>query len=184
MLSSVLNNKKMIMTVSAALLSGVVFGRYLAPKKVEIEIKEVEVERVVVVEKKVLVKEEVKQSSQKVNTETRTITKPDGTVIEEKVESREDITFADRREGSRSESSTLDERMTSREETRRTEHGSSLLRVSGMIGAKSSEVSSLSEYRQFMIYGAHAQYRIFGPVSVGVFGLTSKEFGVSIGIDF
>ena len=169
-----------------ALIIGVSFGRYATPEKVVIKTKEVEVEKIVVVEKKVLVKEEVKKTAKRKNISTKKVTKPDGTIIEETNESEEDVTFADTKEKEGSEVLTEKEAIKTTKAERETKFDTKRLKVSALVGVETDKVGGKSGLLKDppMIYGIHASYSFFGPISVGAFGLTSKEFGISIGIQF
>jgi hypothetical protein len=177
-------NKKTFLVVLVALIIGVAFGRYATPERVRIEIEKVEVERVVEVEKRIMVKEEVKKTSIKRNTQTEKITKPDGTVIEKTSESEEDVTFADNREKEGSEKGT--DRTTTSSETKKTDtkYNTKKVSVSVMAGVKDADSSFEKRYSDYLMYGVHAAYRFAGPFSVGAFATTTNEFGLSIGMDF
>lgn len=185
--------KKHRITIIVAIVSvivGVGFGRYATPEKVVTKIEEVEVERVVLVEKKVFVKEEVKKTAKRQNTKTLKTTKPDGTIIEETVTSSEDITFADSKSKEGSEKSLQTENTKKSQESKQTDFDTKRLKVSALVGVQIKDSSNkplgvLHDIRNpDPVFGIHASYNFFGPISVGAFGLTSRELGVSIGFEF
>ncbi len=185
MMDKIKQHKKMIIATFAALIIGVGFGRYLSPEKVEIKVEKVEIEKIVTVEKKVFVKQETKKTSKKKNTKTKKVTKPDGTIIEEKIETEEDVTFADNREKEGSETSKSNEKTKINKREKEVKYNSKRVRVSGLVGIKSpSSVPSEVFVQPNLMYGVHATYNFFGPVSIGMFGTSTDEFGISIGWEF
>ena len=179
-----------IITAIVSVIVGVGFGRYATPEKVITKIEEVEVEKVVLVEKKVFVKEEVKKTAKRQNTKTLKTTKPDGTIIEETVTSSEDITFADSKSKEGSEKSLETENLKVNKNSKQTDFDTKRLKVSALVGVQIKDSSTkplgvLHDIRNpNLVFGVHASYNFFGPVSVGAFGMSSKEFGVSIGFEF
>lgn len=161
-----MTTKTKIIISAISLLVAFGFGRFSAPTKV---IKEVETK---IVEVKV---EDTKTDTsrnrrvEKIITET---TRPDGTKV---VETR--IVDA-----SQTERSTEKETATNRTESSRNlevverDSGSTSISVLAALGKDSSFTTP--------IYGAHAQRRILGPISVGVFGLTTGVVGASLGLQF
>ena len=185
MLGIVKNNKKILVVALISLIIGVGVGRYATPEKVEVRYEKVEIEKIVTVEKKIYVKQEVKKTSKKKKTKSTKITKPDGTVIESTIEEEEDVAFADTREKEGSETSESNESSTRTNKTKETKYDTKRLRVSALVGVTSSSYMLSDPFDEYnVIYGVHASYKFFGPISVGVFGLTSNTIGLSLGFDF
>jgi hypothetical protein len=181
LLSKVKEYKKIIIAVFVALVVGVAAGRYATPEKVikekEFVIKEVEIEKIV----KVMVKEEQKKTETKKSKTTKKVTNPDGTVTEETKETEEDLTFIDRSEKEKESKETSSEKSISGNSKKETKFNTKKVSVSVLAGIKSGpEWYSYPE----TVFGAHIKYNFLGPVSVGAFGTTSNEFGLSVGIDF
>jgi len=174
-------NKSKIIVGLGALIVGLAFGRYAAPEKTKVVVEEIEIEKIIEVEKKIYIKEEVKKTASKTNTRTKKVTKPDGTIIEEKVESQEDVTFADTTQKEGSENTSLKESVSTNKTEKIVNYDKKKFKVS-LLMSTNYEESALSV--PDLNYGVHATYNFFGPVSVGVFGLTSKEAGLSLGIEF
>lgn len=184
MIKKLKQNKAMVVAILASLVIGVAFGRWATPEKVVKVVETVEIEKEIVIEKKVLVKEEVKKSAKRVNKKTKKVTKPDGTVIEESVESTEDVKFADTssKEGSSTEAIRSSTSVSKKEQS--TAYKSKYLSVSLLAGAYRPS-DEPGRYRGLdLMYGLHAQYRFLGPVSVGAFATTTNEYGLSVGIEF
>lgn len=179
-------NKRSIISVLIALVIGVGFGRYATPEKVKVEYEKVFVDKIVTVEKKVYVKVETKKTKSKKNKKTRKVTKPDGTIIEETIESEEDTTLANNKETGGEERGTSKETSNTKKKVKDIKYDTKRLSVSLLAGvdAPYSHDIEVLHKRFGMIYGVHATYQFMGPFSVGVFGTTSNEFGISVGMSF
>jgi len=180
-------NRSMIIAVVLSLIIGVGFGRYATPEKVVIKTKNIEVERIVTVEKKVFIKQEIKKTAKKKHVITKKITKPDGTIVEEKIESEEDVTFADSTEKEATDLSNVKEKTTIKEVEKTTKYNTKKVQVSVLVGTSALTQSKdpfdfTGKYQ--LTYGVHATYQFLGPVSVGGYGISSGEFGVSVGFTF
>lgn len=144
------------------------FGRFSAPTKV---IKEIETK---IVEVKV---EESKTDTsknrrvEKIITET---THPDGTKV---VETR--IVDASQTERT-TEKETQTARVDERKETEITVRSSFTTSVSALAGIQGSGMGVLPT----VVYGAHVQRQILGPISAGAFGFTTGVIGLSLGLQF
>jgi hypothetical protein len=129
---------------------GAALGRYLAPEKVEVfkeeVIKEVEVVKkdVVYVEKK--------------------ITRPDGTIEEERRIEDKSETERSRDQASR--------------ESKIVQSAKPQWKVSGLV-----ETSYLKK-NSSPVYGISVERRIAGPIFVGAWSTTGSNFGVSVGLEF
>lgn len=176
-------SKTKVIVFVVVFVLGAALGRYATPEKVTVEIEKVEVERIVEIEKKVFVKDETKKTSVKRNTQTEKVTKPDGTIIEKTSESEEDITFATNKEGESTEKGTEKTSSTSESKKTETKYDTKKLSASLMAGVKTDTPDNAS-FDNYLMYGVHVSYRFAGPFSVGVFGTTTSEFGVSVGLDF
>lgn len=165
---------KVILAIVAvnALATAFAFGRYTAPEKIvkEVETKVVEVIKEVKVEsgktdtsrnKRVekVVTETVYPDGRKV-TETRTI---ETTETERKTE--KEVT-----EGKETE------RETESKSTETIKYARNAWTLSVLGGVDRNQVG--------LIYGAHAQKEILGPINGGLWGLSSGVFGVSLGLQF
>lgn len=164
---------------------GVGFGRFLTPAEVSIKTETVEVEKVVTVEKVVYVKEEIRKTDSKKVTETKKITKPDGTVIEETKESNQDTTFSDNSEKVATDKSVTKEETTVHTKDVERKYDTKKAHVSLLAGVDTGGFSGIRSLKpSVVVYGLHASYSFFGPISVGVFGTSTKEVGASVGLDF
>lgn len=179
-------NKKSIISVLVALIVGVGFGRYATPEKVKTEYEKVFVDKIVTVEKKVYVKVETKTQEKKKNKKTRKVTKPDGTVIEETIESEEDSTFAGVDERAGEEKGSSSETTSTNKKLKDVKYDTKRLSVSVLAGINASDRLPSEAFNDTsnLMYGVHATYQFMGPFSVGAFGTTTKEFGISVGISF
>ena len=185
MLDKIKEHKITIIATVIALILGVAAGRYATPEKKVTIFEEKIVEKIVVVEKRIVVKVETKKTSKKKLVKTKKITKPDGTIIEEKIETEEDTTFADNREKEGTETNINKTKEVIVKKKREIKYNTKRLSLSLMVGAgglDSARASSVFR-RHPIMYGVHATYKMFGPVSVGAFGTTTSEFGLSIGIE-
>lgn len=145
-----------IMGVLAAL--GYAAGRWSAPEKVKIETKIVTVE----VEKK------TENTDKKENIKSVEVVKPDGT----KTTTTEII--ADTK--TKSETNIKE---TTKEDTKQTtQKSTSSLIVEGLVSGNINDLSS------GLTYGGHISNNLIGPIRIGAFGFTNRNFGVSLGLQF
>lgn len=105
---------------------------------------------------------EVEKKQEKTNTVIVKVTKPDGTVTETTTTNTETNT----------ETKTKDKSETIVQNKKQSLHISALagLDVTNPAGG--------------FVFGAHVSKQILGPVSIGLFGLTNKTVGASIGLSF
>lgn len=149
--------------VSAACLVVFAAGRYSAPEKVKIEVRTVEVEKKV---------EQVVSDTDKHKETTVTETvKPDGTK-ETTTKTVEDT----RKKTDDKSKDTTDVRVDSVQETTR---GSSKVTISALVGAPLSLSGPL-----LPVYGGAITKPILGPLTLGIFGLSSGVAGFSAGLTF
>jgi hypothetical protein len=132
-------------------------GRFLAPERVEIkkEIVTVEVER------------KEKSTEKDRDTETIEITRPDGT----KIKKKKTKTHTETQEKSEKDTTTKETETKVVENSRR-------LQVSVLAGPDFTNLSAP------IVYGAHISRPFLGPITLGVWALSSGVGGVSIGLQF
>mgnify|MGYP001596944308 CR=1 FL=1 len=143
------------------------FGKFSTPAKVVTEVQTVTVERVV--EKMVEVK-----AAAKVVYIDRVITK-DGEVRERIVE--REVTKIERKE----------DREATKEEERKAitiKENHATARVSLLVGADFAPAWQPIPNGGPLTVGVHAEFRVMGPVTVGVWGLHTGAVGGSIGLEF
>ena len=143
-----------VLTVFAA-------GRYSAPTKIKTETKIVEVEK----------KTDDKKSDVKDHKKTTIVetTAPDGTKTKT-------TTITDDKE-SKSDDKSTDDTSRTTDQTKEVSKGSSPLSVSLLAGLDISAPGT-------PIYGLAVSRPILGPVTLGLFGMTNRTGGVSIGLTF
>ena len=163
-------NKTVFHVAGAIVLAasiGYAAGRYFVPAKVttKTEIKEVEK----IVEKRVEVEKKTRKNDK--TTIIVEITKPDGTkekrtMIVDKGETNIDLSkdFSSERETKKDVSSETVVDTTKN------------WQANGLVGIN---IDTKTE-----IYGLQVERRLFGPLKVGVFGMTNKTVGASIGVEF
>ncbi len=157
--------QKVIVVIVLTVVSGAI-GRFTAPTKVKIETKTVEVI------KEVKVSNEMKVKNKKKTVTTVTDTKPDGskhetTTVTEGVVSSTNETVNDTKDGSISTT-------TSKEVTKAS--GRTNLSLLGGVSRDNSGLLSPT-------YGVGVMRNILGPITIGVWGLTTGVLGASVGID-
>lgn len=149
-------------------LTGAAFaaGYYFAPEKIKVETKLVEV-----VKKETVIEKEIEKNK---HTETTTveITRPDGTK-EKTTTTKEDTTTGTTVTSNTNKSST-----TTLDETRETSKNGRRYNLSLLAGA---DVTN-DPLKAPIIYGGHISTNLIGPISIGVWGLTNKTFGASLGL--
>lgn len=154
-----------IIALLVALFLGVVVGRYGVPDSIE--------ESTISEEQQRKSRDKVTDTEKttKKETITREIERPDGT--KEKVtETREDTTV-----GRRTEVSEKEKGQKNVETSREVSYGSGFS-ISALAGA------SVTNTPFALVYGVAASKPVLGPISVGVFGLSSGVLGVSAGLTF
>lgn len=141
-------------------------GYYFAPEKIKIETKVVEVEK-----KETTVDKESSKNKHK-EIKTTEVTRPDGT--------KETTTSVveDSSAGSVVSSDTKESSTHSTDTTKEVEKSGRHINLSLLAGATLS--SSL--FNTTPVYGGHISTTLLGPISIGVWGLTDKTFGASLGL--
>lgn len=152
-----MNTFTKILIAIAVLVAAFAVGRYTAPEKVKIETKVVEIEKQVVVH----------DTTTKKKVTHIVITHPDGTKEETTI--TEDIT----KEKDKTSNTHEDKQETVKEETK----SSSKLTLSALAGV---HVSSSPD----LVYGGMVSKQVLGPISIGLWGLTDKSVGASVGVSF
>ncbi len=151
-----IKNKYKVGAVVVGLTTAFAFGRYSVPEKIKIETKVVEVEKKVVT----VVRDKHK------NTKIVDVVKPDGsketttTVIEDTVTDRKSKETGTTNAASSSETTKGDSKVT---------------------------ISALGGYdlnSSKLVYGLSLTKPILGPIALGVFGLSNKTLGFSLGLTF
>lgn len=155
----------------AVVVLAFLFGKFSNPAKVVTEIKTVTVEKVV--EKVITLEVEAKT---KVVYIDRVIEK-DGRIIEKIVE----------REVSKKETEKKEDRVATKEEERKsvtvtTAHATA--RVSLLAGVDFAPAWQPIPNAGILTLGIHAEFRVIGPVSVGVWALHTGAAGASVGVEF
>lgn len=151
-----MNTKTKAVLAAVALAVAFASGRYLTPTKVVTEIKTVEVEK------------KTSESDKNKHKETTIIevAKPDGT----KETTTKTVEDTD------SKKSTTDETAKSSDQTKEVTREGSRLSISALAG------TDVTNWAAGPIYGAHVSKDLLGPISIGVWGLTNKTGGISIGL--
>lgn len=162
-----MSTKVKVVIVVVALAGSFAAGRYLAPQKIKIETKTVEVIKTVIQKEKAVQKDTHKETT---ITET---TKPDGTketktVVVEDNKIKKDTTTVKHED-------TTTNTDTKKEIVKTT----SRLNISALAGVP----ISLQGLGSFTV-GAHVSKDLIGPVSFGVWGLSSGTVGISAGLTF
>lgn len=143
---------------AVALLVAFAAGRWLAPTKVVTEIKTVEIERKETDEEK-------KKHQTIIITETKN---PDGTVTKvTKIVNNSDTTKHE-----------TDDKTKSSDTVKTVTYASSRFHLAALGGM------DFNPSVPTPVYGAYLSKDILGPISAGVWGLTNKSFGVSLGLSF
>lgn len=165
-------NKWLILGAVLLFVLGLATGRYATPPDKITKIETVEIEKIV------YVKEQEKTEQNKTYKHTIEKTLPDGTVTKETTETDEKNLFVKEKEQSQEEraSSNTEEKLVGV-----TNKGRWL--INGMIGADVS-AGIEGQVKEILVYGIQVDYRILGPIHVGAWGVTSKEVGLSVGLEF
>lgn len=146
--------------------SGVAVGRFTVPVKVVTQVKTVEVE-------KKQQKTDITSNRQLHRKRTTVeVKKPDGTT---EITTTVITDSGDKINASSEQKSSEDKQSESKKETVK---DSGHLNLSVLVGANPFNLS------QGMVYGGHVTRDIFGPVNIGVWGLSNGTFGLSGGLTF
>ncbi len=160
-----MTTRNKLILAAVALATSFAFGRYTVPQKIEIRHEVVTVE----VEKKDTHKDQQTEQNRK-TTETE-ITRPDGTKVRRKVTETEKKTDTEIKQTVERE---RDQKVTDSKVVT-TFQG---LSVSFIAGPNFTDLGS------GYVYGGHISRPFLGPVSLGVWGLSSGHGGISLGLQF
>lgn len=161
-----------------ALLMAFAFGWYTKPEKVRIEKQISTVEEI----KKDETKDVKTDTNRDKHTEkvTTEVIKPDGTretttrIVEDTSTAKRSDTTSDNREETA--------KTTSEKNVETRETGYSKLNISLLAGAQASLNGGISFGP--VVYGGHISRPLIGPITMGIFGLSSGVGGVSVGLLF
>lgn len=150
-----------------AVVFGIAVGRFTTTPDVKI--------KTVEVEKKIFVKETKKKTSKKKTKRVIEKTNKDGTKTKEVIETEEDVVFVDESTKTKTE----------KDKSSKSETKSNTGRwiVSGMAGYNTNK-EFYPSVSKASFYGVSVDYRILGPVHIGAFGTTTREVGVTLGLQF
>lgn len=154
------------------------FGFYMAPEKIKIQ-KEIQY----VESTKKQSDESAKQDSQRdkrVEKTTTEITRPDGTK-EVSTRTVEDSTTSRKSESARNERDESNKTSTEKE-TKEITAGRNHLTISALAGPQLKLSSGVSLGP--LVYGAHITRPLLGPITVGLWGMSSGSGGMSLGLTF
>lgn len=165
-------NKWLILGAILLFVFGLSIGRYATPPDKVTKIEKVEIEKIVYIKEQ----EKVEQKKKFKHTIEKTL--PDGTIIKDTIETDEQNLFVKEKEQSQEEkaSSSKEEK-----EVGVTSKGRWL--INGMVGADVSSGID-GQIKEILVYGIQVDYRILGPIHIGAWGVTSKEAGLSVGLEF
>lgn len=150
-----MSNKTKIIISIAALVLAYTSGRYMAPTKVITEVKTVEVEK--------------KQSKTDAERE-----KHKKTVIIERPDGSKETTITENTDTSKKTDSSSDSRTDS----------SSRKVVERGIGANISALGGIRLDGYTPVFGASISKPVLGPITIGIWGLSDKTLGASVGLQF
>lgn len=161
-----MTQKTKIILVSAALLTSFAAGRWLAPEKIRIEIKTVEVE------KKIDQTQVDAERNRRRETTITEETRPDGTKTKTTHSTDEAETHKT------VDKSTVDDVTKSTTEEKEVTRGTAKVTISALAGLKPTDLTAPP------VYGLAITKPILGPITVGLWGLTSGTIGFSAGLTF
>lgn len=155
-----------IFIFGAIILVAFAAGRWLAPTKIKTETKIVEVEK--------KSEKSTTDTDRNKHKETKTveIVRPDGT--KETTTTTVEDTNTDRKTTTAKTEESKKAESQSREETR----SSSRTSIAALSGVDTSQ--SLNP----LVYGVSISKEVLGPISIGVWGLSNKTYGASVGVSF
>lgn len=172
-------------------VGGLAVGRFGTPAKVETKTVTQVVEKEKIVEKIVYVKDTSEQDKtndnkkQQIHIIEKTL--PDGTKTKETFILNEDTKYVEVDKSSH-EDTTTDKVVDKEKDTKtttdtKTQTAVADWRISGMAGVNYGSVADM-KLKDAMIYGGVVEKRILGPIYMGGFGTTSKEVGLTLGLQF
>jgi response regulator of citrate/malate metabolism len=154
-----MSSKAKILIAIVSLGLAYTLGRYMAPEKSKTETKIVEVE------KKVVDQETEKKKHKK----TVIVKNPNGTTT---------TTITEDTDTSKN-SHSIDETSKTTDQTKEVTKSTSKTYIYALAGT-----NLFSSTPSTPVYGAHVSKDLFGPVSIGIWGLSSGVAGASVGISF
>lgn len=154
--------KKELIIGGVILLMGIGIGRFTLPAKVVTQVKTIEVVKQVLVQ-------DTSKADHSVSTTTET-RKADGTVTIVTQRKNDIDTKIDRKVATNTDKTS--------ESTKTTEYDTRRLSLSVITAARPLSPS------QGMSYGGSLQYRVLGPITGGILGLSDGTVGISIGLMF
>ena len=159
-----MTTKNKIIGVIALVLVSAAVGRYTAPEKIKIVTQTTQTDTSQT--------DDNKDNSSHKETKTHEITHPDGTkeIITDTTEDH------DSKDDSQKETSDSKTSVTDKEITKSSSH----LTLSALAGVQVQSPTSGSP----LIYGAHITRDILGPINMGVWGMTNRTVGLSVGLTF
>ena len=170
------NNRKLLAGAALLLLVGFAFGRWSAPEKIKIEKEQVQIDTVTKDKDTKLTTNT--DRDKKLNTTITETTKPDGTKI--KTTQIIEDTSTKRSTNTDDHTQETDAKITVNRESKEVDNKKPSLALHGLVGVDASHLSSAMQ----PIYGGAIDKNIFGPISVGGWGLSNGTCGLSIGITF
>lgn len=182
-MDTVMNFLKKYWPYAVVLLVGGALGYMIKPANVRIE----EREKVVVVEKEVIKEVEVvkwvKDTSVKdrTHTETTTTTNPDGSSTSHTVVDTNVDTNTHETKDTVKVVEVIKEVMVTKEVEKIVEAGKANWRINAMLG---TQLSVVPLGVKGFVYGGEVDRRLFGPVWIGVYGLSNGTVGGKVGIEF
>lgn len=160
-----MNTKTKVILCTGALLGAFAAGRWACPEKVRVDTHTVEVEKK---------SEQVKTDTDRdrhVDTTVTVITLPDGTK-EQTTHTVQDTHTQQERKLAETDSTTKDS-----DTLKETIYASSRVTISLLGGVSTDNFSK-------PVYGVSLTKPILGPITVGIFGLSDRTFGCSVGLTF
>jgi hypothetical protein len=159
-----MTTKAKVGIAAVALLTAFAFGRFTTPVKIKTEIKTVEVEKKT---------DNIKQDKDlHKETTTTTVKNKDGSE-----ETKTTVIEDTKTDTSRKDSDSV---ATSTTQTKEVTRGSSPVTISLLAGASLTQGLGPST----LVWGGAITHPVLGPITIGLWGLTSKEFGASLGLTF
>lgn len=151
--------KTKVILAILALSTTFAFGRFSAPTKVVTETKLVEVE-------KKTSESDSERDKHKTTTTTET-TKPDGT--------KETTTTTTEDSATKKETSSTDDTSKTSDTIKTAENDSGRVNIS-LLGGLTRDPEP--------VYGLHVSARVLGPITAGIWGMTNRVYGISVGLSF
>jgi hypothetical protein len=172
-------------------IGGLAAGRFATPAKVETKTEIQIVEKEKIVEKIVYIKDTNENSKENTNTKQQIHivekTSPDGTYTKETFILNEDTKYVEvdksTHEGQTTDKTTEKEKIVDVTKDKTVTSAVAEWRLSGMAGLNYDKAYDL-KLKDSLVYGGIVEKRVIGPVYMGGWGTTSKEVGLSIGLQF